>query len=542
MFKKLYLSTTTTCFIALVMLSLLVAAGAAPAPAVVSEINIKPAANVDERLFLLRLLESMYEMWPDASDPKEFAETAADLRTSAIRLREQCRREKLGTELEGNFNEFVETLDAYTDFLANIGQIRKEAAAQAKRDTASAGVGGLLEGGGTYNEMRNNDYTNAQSIGGALIVGSIQFALDSWIKGQQRDAAAQQAVDAARRKVEDRITASLANAQATARQLTKTRGWEKAEAGFDLDQQRAELVQKLIEQGDVNGLLQVNDEQAQQRPRDPFVQVARSLLRANADSDRSDALLSDAQDCLKAASLVPEGEIFDEYRTLCVYYAGLIATESRSTETQNGVYPKGSTPASQFAVGCFDWLLKHGPTDSTGELRAQKAFCLMADARLGEATRLADSVVNLRKNDVSFSYNYACLMSRTEHTDYAIVWLNDAITKGFKDIRHAKTDPDLENLRIQRADGFAELVKVKWEWSIDPGFIRDDIYCTNKSAFDITNVTLTCHVAKSGVVWTPEVKCPIIEAGKTFKWTGTYVHAISLDPGSTAALSCDQGN
>lgn len=45
----------------------------APLRVSAGDIEIKPASNVDEQLFALRMLETMYETWPtDASDQKTF--------------------------------------------------------------------------------------------------------------------------------------------------------------------------------------------------------------------------------------------------------------------------------------------------------------------------------------------------------------------------------------------------------------------------------------------------------------------------------------
>jgi tetratricopeptide (TPR) repeat protein len=527
---------------AAMLLVMIVAFGAIPSRALATEIRITPDAKVDERLFLLRLLETMYETWPtDVRDQNAFVAAAAEHRATAIRMREHCRREKLGADLEGCFNEYVQTLDAYTDFLANIGQIRKEAAEQAQKDGFNAGFNAGMSGAGAYGAMQQGNYTSGEAAAVALIIGGIQYLVDSSDKTNKRDAAEKRLVEAAARNMYDRFISSLENIQAAARKLTKANGWGRAEAGFELDFQAAAQVQQLIERNDIQGLLRVYDDASRSRPRDPFVRLARNAHRAEVDNKNPAALLRHARDCLDAASLVPEGQIFDEFRTMCVYLSAELAYEARSVEIMTGIKPAGSTEASQFAVSCYDWILKNGPRDSTGKLGEDRAFCLMTDGQLDAALEQANKVAEQRKNDPVFSYNYACLMSRIYNTDRALEWLNAAIRQGYTDVLHIKADPDLENLRRREAKGFAEAVKITYTWAIDWGTFNDDIILTNTSKFPISGVVLDAVFVENGTRWTTRMKTNvIIRPGESYRWVKVVSIRRSHLTACSATLTCDQ--
>lgn len=533
---KLHYYYLRTIFLLLVFLTAQVGLLALPSPAVAGEIDIKPAANVDERLFILRVLETLYETWPsDISDPNVFVAAVTEHRTTAIRMREHCRREMLGTDLEACFNEFIESLDAYTDFLASIDQIKREVAEQAKKDQFNAGFTAGMSGASTYGAMRQGDYSSGQAAAFALFVGGVQYLVDSWEKADRRGAEERRAVSAAATALQDRITTSLVNAQAAARKLTESHGWGRSEAGFELDERRAAHVLQLLDDANIEGLLRVYNDAVISRPRDPFVRLYRNLCRALADEGNVGATLRHALDCLDTASLVPEGRIYDDYRAMCVAYAGFLALDARSYEIQRRINPFGSTAASQLAVSCFDWLIQN-----TGTFGASRAWSLMADGQLEAAFEQASHVLEMHKNDADFSYCYACLMSRMGKTKEAAMWLRAAIRSGFYNVAMAKTDPDLDNLRLERPGEFAEIIAVKSETTIHYGLFNDDITLTNKSDFPITNVVLDLRLEQDGRVWTRKLETDIIMPGQPYRWA----RVVSI-PGNrltsfSATLTCDQ--
>lgn len=506
-----------------------------------AEMRIIPDKKVDERLFLLTLLESMYTTWPtDTSDQNEFVAAATEHRATAIRMREHCRRENLGADLEGCFDEYVQSLDAYTDFLLNLGHIRKETAEQVQKDELSSGFNAGLAGSATYGAMSGSDYSGGEAAAAALMTGIAQYLLDSWEKADKRDAVAQQRMEALARRLDDRIAASRANAQAVARKLAKENGWGKSEAGFENDPQLTAHIQKMIEQNDLQGLLRVYEKVTKDHPRDPFLRLDHNVLRATADAGNPAALLRDAQDSLDTASLIPEGHIYDEYRTMCVIQAALLASNARSTEIMNGITPTGSTAASQFLIRCIDWVIENTPSDLTGELGEFRAGALLADGQVDEALEQANEVLEQRQHDAAFCYNYACILSRMNSTDKALGWLNAAIDRGYTNLIQIKSDPDLDNLRRKQAKGYAEAVSIDWEWNIAWGVFNDDIIMTNKSRFPLTGVIFTADLEQDGKRWRPQMTAEVIMPGETYKWE----NIVSIPKGrlskGTANMVCDQ--
>jgi hypothetical protein len=499
------------------------------------------SANADETLFLIRILESMYEAWPtDTSDPAAFVEASSSLRGNAIRLREHVRRNNIDSDLDRCFTEFISTLDQYNNFLANIGQIKKDAAEQAVKDSTTTGYNAGFSGGVTYGAMQNQDYTSGQAAVGALAVAGLHLLAESWEKSKVRDEAERRAVEHEARKIQDQITATLGNAQATARRLTRVRGWIDGEAGFELSESQTSLAQSLISKSDSEGLLSLLNSQVKSRPRDPFVRLSRNIVMALQHSTDSSVLLRIAKDCLDAVSLVPESEMYDDYRSQLVYYGGYIAGEARTREIHTRVNASGATEASKFAVACFEWLLMKNRSDPTGELRETLAFQYMGNNQLSESAKMAEEVYPLRQDDAGFCYNYACLMSRRDDPAKALAFLERALQRGFWNINHAKKDPDLEAMRLAKAAEFAALSRVQTEWSVNWGILNDDILLKNNSKFPITNVVLDVRLEQDGRAWTPQLKVDVIGAGETKTW----VNAVSIPGGrvtsSKATVSCDQ--
>ncbi|MFO0904279.1 MAG: hypothetical protein U0939_14850 [Pirellulales bacterium] len=514
---------------------------AMPCLALGAEIRIKPDRNVDQRLFLTYLLKDLYDNWPaDASDESTFVAAASESRSTAIRWREHCRREKLGAELEACFNEYIQTLDAYTRFLANIGQIKKAAAEQAMKDEFNAGFKGGASGAGTYGAMRQGDFSHGESAVGALLVGGIEYLVDSWQKAEKRDAAEKQAVEIAARNIKDRIATSLENAKAAARKLTKENGWGKAEAGIVDSEQTNAALQKVISLNDKPAHLRFLDEEVKKRPRDPFVRLARNVIASVVDKDNPTAVQRHAQDCVVAASLVPEGQIFDEYREGCVALASYLALSARSAEAMAGIKPYGSTKTSEFALSCIDWLSQNSRTVPTGALGEARSTALLCDGQVNAAFEQANKVFELQKNEASFLYLYACIMSRLDRTDEALKFLNGAINQGVWDIPPIKRDPDLENLRRKQVKGFAEAIKVKAEWNIVYGFFNDDITVTNNSKFPITGVVVDVLLEQDGKQWTPQLKADVIMPGATYTWANVVSIPGSRVTKSFVRLKCDQ--
>jgi hypothetical protein len=120
-------------------------------------IKIEPSTLIDERLFSLRLLETMYEQWPaDLRDPKQFAEAVADARFTAQRHRNHINDRNLGADLANLYGDYIASLDGYTQFLASIGKIEARAADQPNQDALASGYNAGFNGATAHSIAKND--------------------------------------------------------------------------------------------------------------------------------------------------------------------------------------------------------------------------------------------------------------------------------------------------------------------------------------------------------------------------------------------------
>ncbi len=512
------------------------------AQAFAEPVKVEVAKNVDERLFLLRLLEGMYEQWPsDVQDPKQFAAAVADARFSAQRFQQYINDHNLGRDLSNLYGDYILSLDAYTNFLASIGKIEAQAVEQAGKDRFGSGFKAGFSGAATYDLARNGaGMESGDAAGAALVVGLVNLFVDQYDKGKEREGAKQQAVAQAAQQVTDRIMTSLGRAQNVSLELSQKHGWRRGEAGFENDVAEAKKIQEMISRADIGQLHRIAEAKIKLRPRDPFVRNFRNLNACQDKTMKASDILWYAKDSVDAASLIPEGPIYDDYRGICLAFGALMATEARSREINAGVSPLGSTELSRYAVSVWDVVKTYDEKDEGGEIREYRAWAYMADNRLNEAMAVANDVLKLRQNTPKFSYQYACLCSRIEDYDHAFDWLKQAISQGMTEIPLAKVDPDLSDLRRNRTAKFNDLVTTKWSWQIHWGTFNDDITLTNTSAFALTNVVWTPRIEQNDKVWTPELTAQIIQPGQTLKWENIVSIPGSRITNSSSTLTCDQ--
>jgi len=504
-------------------------------------VKIQPAANVDERLFLFRVLEGMYESWPaDVTDPRRFSEAVADARFTALRFERYINDHNLGKELASLFGDYIQSLDAYTDFLASIGKIEARAVEQANTDRFNSGFDAGFNGGTTYAFAKEGGAESADAAGAALVVGLINYFAEEYQKDQERDAAKQEAVDHAARNVRDQIMGSLGRALNIAAEWTEKYGWRKGEAGFEIDAEESEQVKQIIAKGDRVALQKVAEEKTRLRPRDPIVRTTRNYLDSLNPGLDASRVLSLAEDTVRAASLVPAGSIYDDYRGYCLVVAAAEAADARQREIAADVDPLGSSALGQYSVAIWNTVQDFDSKDSSGEIREQRAWAYMANNQLQEAGALVNEVLDLRKNDMFFSYKYACLCSRAGDYDRSYDWLRQSMQQGFHDIHRVEKEWDLLGLRADQPTKYTDLTTVKITWAYVPGIINDDIVLTNNSAFTITDVVLNARLEANGKVWTPQLKADAIKPGETYKWSKVVSIPGSRADGLSATLNCDQ--
>lgn len=514
-----------------------VCAEAPPAP----QIQIAAVPTADERLFLLRVLEDLYESWPvDVSHPDQFVAAVADHRRDALKFKQHAEASKLDPELATLFGEFVQSLDAYTEFLTSIDQIKADALRQGVTDNFSSGMKGGATAAATFDALKQNDAATGDAMGAALLIGTIEYAFDAWQKADEREQAQQAAVRKRAQMVQDKIHGGLLHAQSVARQLSTKYGWKRGEAGFELSAAQAAQVQKLAAQGDIKALARVLEETADRRPRDPFPRLAHSVCQPLIENSSTPALRQIADKCVEAARLVPAPAVYDEYRLQALVFAALIAQEARSVEIKRGVVPLGSTETGSYAIALWRKVLEFEPADTTAEIREFLFASLLANGELTEAMSLGTTIAPLRSTSADFAYGVACLQSRRQEAQASLDWLRRAIKYGFYDIPHIKRDPDLAHLRSERPKEFADVVDVKAKWDVVFGVFQDDITLTNQSAFPLIDVVLSAHLEQDTRRWDPVLKADRIEPGDTYTWSNVVSIPKSRITKSSATIQCDQ--
>ncbi len=505
--------------------------------------DINPQANVDENLFLLRVLESLYGQWPsDVSDPDEFAAASGELRKEAVRFSQHIQRhDELDKDLEARFTDFIAALDAYTDFLANISVIESEAVKRQQQGSFESGYRGGYAGATAFSTLAGSGYDTGDAALISLVIGGLAYAVDAWDKSNENDEVRKRAVTLEARRIGDMYQASLMQAQATARTLVKKHEWTPAEVGWELSDEQAQLVARLLRANDMDALVSVAKRQASLRPRDPITRLSFNYFKALASAGNSNVLSDTARDSYAAASLVPADGIYDDYRIACVYLAALFASEARSVEIQKGHWAYGSTKNGQLAVSLWRKLLDMSPSDPTGEIREALAFALMSENSLDEAFKHANEVLRLRESDSGFCYNYACLLSRAGAPEKALQWLDASIQRGYSNVAWAWQDPDLQRVRTSYGKKFAELVTPQWTWRVTDDLLWDDVILSNDSRFPLSNIVLSVTLKKGGEQKTLKLACEYLEPGKTKTWVDIVDGAAGTwDNSSTASLLCDQ--
>ena len=105
---------------------------AGPPPEV--NFEVVTAANVDERLFLMRALETLYQGWPTAEAGDALDAAIAAMRHEAMRHQHYIQERQIEGRIALLYGDLVALLDTYADCLAEAGRIERGGAARAGRE------------------------------------------------------------------------------------------------------------------------------------------------------------------------------------------------------------------------------------------------------------------------------------------------------------------------------------------------------------------------------------------------------------------------
>jgi len=507
--------------------------------------EIMTAAEVDERLFLMRALETLYESWPIASGDGAALDAAiAAMRHEATRHQLYIQERGIEGRIASLYGDLVALLDTYAECLAQAGRIERGGDARVRQERLEAMAASSFSGGVMAGQARNNGSSGGEALitwAWMTVIGTLAREVAN---APARDEVKRAAVEANVREFSTRYSQAVANAESVALALSDRYGWARGEAGFDTAPEQSRQVLDMAARGDTSGLLRLVEIAKARRPRDPFVRSVAAFQKALAlgPAATPDALAQGSDECLAAASLVPKGAFYDTYRADCLALAGLLANNAALSELGARGWIASPADRGPHALSIWKTYLACAPQDPTGEAREQLAWALASTRKFAEAATTAAQVTGLRGNDPNFAYCYARLLSLTDQSSESLRWLEHAFRDcRYPDILRAKSDPDLAMVRSSQATGFGKLAAVKFTWSIDWGFFHhDDLCLVNNSPFPLTDVRLNAMVDSQGSVrWTKILTAERVEPGATYRWK-TWVSARGKDATGKATLTCDQ--
>jgi len=390
--------------------------------------------------------------------------------------------------------------------------------------------------------MQNDDCSTADAAVASLIIGGITYALDSWGKKSSRDEAELAAVRAAGQKIQDCFVETLSRAKQTVLEVSSQKGWARSEAGWDSSEERARSVRKLMDDGNFKALAREADRQAQLRPRDPFIRLARDLYEGYANLGDPAVLAHVSEDSYKAEELIPPDAAYDDYRLDAVSQSAMLAQQARDVEVcDRGGDPAASSAISRFALSLWSLVLGMQPDDPTGWIRMRHAMAALMDGDVRRARREAEDVLPLLKDDSLFQYWYACILSRDSDWEHALRSLASALSAGAVQPNEVRGYPVLKPLWENKPQEFAKLVVPQWSWSVTDDWVWDDVILKNDSLYPLTNIRFVLTLQKGDKSETLDLKCDAIKPGEVHKWTDVVKGVEGVwDKTSKSDLACDQ--
>jgi len=117
-----------------------------------------------------------------------------------------------------------------------------------------------------------------------------------------------------------------------------------------------------------------------------------------------------------------------------------------------------------------------------------RATCYQKNKRYDKAILEYEKALLVSGDSKFLNYNYACSLAMAgRSTDLVIEQLRRAMSAGFCDIKHAKSDPELDAVKDLKS--FKELVTFKFNFDFKwNNFSPEVLGITNVSSFDITNI------------------------------------------------------
>lgn len=475
--------------------------------------SIVISKHVDEQLYLVRMVEHLYDSWP-----------TDELRMRAVQLRQHVEDEDLDPALAEMFQDYHSASGAYLDFLDQLDGIEAE--------TANSGIRDDIAGGPAFAGHRDGGAATPEATGTATEV------FELWNRVEKRDQAKVAAMSQAAKAVDALVESSWVRARKLAHALAEKNRWQIAETGFEPDRHRLEHADEFAARGDHAPLQQMARAEAERRPRDAQAQLL-AALNFDLAGPPEDSGLALAEKVMHAASLIPGHSVYDFDRQTFVTLASGMVSMERNYELDTGAPLDGRSQSSREAVRLWRMAQSFGP-DGTGRVRQQLAWSLYSNGQTTEALAVAEEVSDLRQHDATYYYYRACILSALQQDEAALAALERAIDLGWSSTAMLRNDPRLARLRQAQSTAFQKLVELKWSWSIRSGLLSDDISLTNQSRFPMTNVVLNVDLQQDQRNWQETLGVDAIAPGATHVWRNALSVSGGRPTSSEATLNCDQ--
>jgi tetratricopeptide (TPR) repeat protein len=260
------------------------------------------------------------------------------------------------------------------------------------------------------------------------------------------------------------------------------------------------------------------------------------------EKETAEDVLRDAQSCWEAAELVPAAPAYDWLRNDYLDNAAELACLAAAT--QAGAAGYSARPAlAREALAFSRTVLDLDPKDAGGRGHAALARGLAMSGRYDDAVTAANGALERApeawRNDPSFCFRYASMLSLDNQLDNVGGWISRAYQDGFTRADSIRSSGDFENFRRARPDEYERLTKAKITYRVDFGIFNDDVIITNISPFTLNKLQAQVTIRKGAQTWTPKIECDSVAAGAVCK--GVNVVSIPNDKydDMDATFTCD---
>jgi tetratricopeptide (TPR) repeat protein len=338
------------------------------------------------------------------------------------------------------------------------------------------------------------------------------------------------------RRFETQVEPINARIKSLVIELAERHRWKRGEFGWDLPLEQEQQIRQATASGDVVTVLPLLDRIRRRRPRDPFAEK-RYLQAAACQTDLSARELEDIASALrKAVRLIPNNEIYDPIRADYLQIAGAVAVQACVKQCDGQAW--SSTALSAFAVHTYEARDEYAPFQVELAVQTGYAAALAMDGQFEAALRVLDQ---LQPGDgTQLLFFRAQLLSRLDRPTESLACLKQLFAEqAVCNLRSIRDDPQLANLRHCLPEQFDELTAATTQYCYDWGIFYDDLVITNDSCFPLTNVVVRGRVrGTTGMTADLDLRVEQIGSRQTHRWE--WVASVGEPKSLKLTLSCDQ--